>query len=281
LLNKLLTRAKEGAPSRVSLHLAPRQVAARELALGLGFTGAENGSSLVKLVLNRVVTPSNWAATATELSTLAQLKLPSNCLPFKGIDQQIEILCPDGNRRYVRLQEVETSLAPAIFCLPGRPAVITPIQKDFADQLLEHSQQSTFLPHARAAQFTERHYFSAERTLKFFSRGTLMLFYESGKGRGTAAIVAIGRVQRAYLKLESAIEQSDFAPSVLSAQTLASIGASKVKTVTAFDNLIVLPKPVPLSSLRRVGCGEPYQLITTRPITAEQLSTILSEALCQ
>lgn len=281
LLNKLLSRAKEGSPSRVSLHLAPRQVAARELALGLGFAGAENGSSLVKLVLNRVVTPSNWAATAAELSTLAQLKLPSNCPPFKGIDQQIEILCPDGNRRYVRLQEVETSLAPAIFCLPGRPAVITPIQKDFAHQLLENSPQGTFLPHARAAQFTERHYFSAERTLKFFSRGTLMLFYESGKGRGAAAIVAIGRVQRAFLKQDGSIDQSDFEPSVLNSQTLASIGASKAKTVTAFDNLIVLPKPVPLSSLKKIGCGEPYQLITTRPITAEQLSKILSEALSQ
>lgn len=281
LLNKLLARAKEGAPSRVSLHLAPRQAAARELALGLGFAGAENGSSLVKLVLNRVVTPGNWATTAAELSTLAQLKLPNSCPSFKGIDQQIEILCPDGNRRYVRLQEVETALAPAIFCLPGRPAVITPIQKGFADQLLEHSPQSTFLPHARAAQFAERHYFSDERTLKFFTRGMLMLFYESGKGRGAAAIVAIGRVQRAFLKQDGAIEQSDLDPSVLSAQTLASIGTSKTKTVTAFDNLIVLRKPVPLSSLKKIGCGEPHQLITTRPITAEQLSKILSEALSQ
>ena len=59
------------------------------------------------------------------------------------------------------------------------------------------------------------------------------------------------------------------------------IGTSKAKTVTAFDNLIVLPKPVPLSSLKRIGCGEPHQLITTRPITAEQLSKILSEALSQ
>ncbi|MFM7011492.1 MAG: GNAT family N-acetyltransferase, partial [Betaproteobacteria bacterium] len=41
LLNKLLSRAKEAAPSRISLHLAPRQAAARELAMRLGFSGAE------------------------------------------------------------------------------------------------------------------------------------------------------------------------------------------------------------------------------------------------
>jgi len=281
LLNKLLSRAKETAPCRISLHLAPRQVVARELAMGLGFVGAESGSSLFKVVLNRVVTPGNWAATTTELATLAQLKFPSTCPSYKGIDQQIEVLCPDGNRRYVPLHEVETSLAPAILCLPGRPAVITPIQKDFAAQLLEHSPQSTLLPRARAVQYMERHYFSAERTLKFFARGTIILFYESGKGGGAAAIVAIGRVQRAFLKQDEAIDQSDFNPSVLNSKTLASIGTSKTKTVTAFDNLIVLPRPVPLSSLQRLSCGAAHQLISTRPITSEQLNAILSEALAQ
>lgn len=281
LLNKLLSRAKEAAPSRISLHLAPRQAAARELAMRLGFSGAESGSSLIKLVLNRVVTPDNWAATTTELATLAQLKFPSTCPTYKSIDQQIEVLCPDGNRRYVPLHEVETSLAPAILCLPGRPAVITPIQKDFAEHLLEHSPQSTLLPRARAAQYMERHYFSSERTLKLFTRGTIILFYESGKGGGAAAIVAIGRVQRAFLKQERAIDQSDLDPSVLNSKTLSSIGTSKTKTVTAFDNLIVLPKPVQLTSLQRLGCGAPHQLISTQPITSEQLNAILSEALFQ
>jgi N-acetylglutamate synthase-like GNAT family acetyltransferase len=281
LLNRLLSLAKERAPRRVNLHLAPRQVAARELALGLGFAGAENGSSLFKLVLNRVVTPGNWAATAANLSRLAQLKLPAACPTFKGMDQQIEVLCPDGNRRYVSLQDLESGLAPAIFYLSGRPAVITPIQKEFAVHLLEHSAQSTFLPRARAAQYMERHYFSAERTLQFFARGTIILFYESGKGGGSAAIVAIGRVKRAFLKQEENIDQSDFNPSVMNPRTLASIGSSSAKTVTAFDNLIVLPKPVPLKLLQRIGCGAAHQLITTRPITAEQLDKILSEALPQ
>jgi hypothetical protein len=281
LLNKLLSRAKESAPSRISLHLAPRQVAARELAMGLGFAGAESGSSLFKLVLNRVVTPGNWVATTAELATLAQLKFPNTCPSYKGIDQQIEVLCPDGNRRYVPLHEVETSLSPAILCLPGRPAVITPIQKDFAVHLLDHSPQGTFLPRARATQYMERHYFSAERTLKFFTRGTIILFYESGKGGGAAAIVAIGRVQRAFLKQDRAIDQTDFNPSVLNSKTLAVIGTSKTKTVTAFDNLIVLPRPVPLSSLQRMNCGAAHQLISTRPITSEQLNAILSEALCK
>jgi hypothetical protein len=195
------------------------------------------------------------------------------------MDQQIEIHCPDGNRRFVPLREVESGLSPALFCLPGRPAVITPIQRAFAEQLLEHLAQTSLLPRSRAAQFAERHYLSSERTLKFFNRGTLMLFYESGKGKGSASVVAMARVQRAYLKPQGVIDQADFDPSVLSPETLSSIGSSKAKTVTAFDNVIVLPRPVPLSSLQKIGCGEPTQLITTRPITTEQLNKILDEAL--
>jgi hypothetical protein len=108
-----------------------------------------------------------------------------------------------------------------------------------------------------------------------------MLFYESGRGGGSAAVVAIARVQRAYLRPEKAIDQADFDPSVLSPETLSSIGRSKSKTVTAFDNLILLHRPVPLISLQKMGCGEPNHLISTRPISSEQLSNILNEALSQ
>jgi GNAT superfamily N-acetyltransferase len=281
LLSKLSSRAKAIAPSRISLHLPRRQVVARDLAIRLGFARDGDQLSLSKLVLNRVVTPSNWTATTTELASLAQLKLPNACPSYKGINQQIEVLCPDGNRRYVPLYEVENSLAPAILCLPGRPAVITPIQRGFAEHLLDHSPQSSFLPRARAIQYMERHYFSAERTLKFFIRGTIILFYESGKGGGAAAIVAIARVQRAYLKQAEEIDQTDFNQSVLNPKTLAFIGTTKTKTVTAFDNLIVLPRSVPLRSLQRINCGDANQLISTRPITSEQLNAILSEALSQ
>lgn len=279
LLNHVLTRARNAAPSRIRLQLAPRQVAARELAVGAGFASAENGAVLSKLVLNRIVTPRNWATTVADLQALAQLKLPSVCPAFKDMDQQIEVLCPDGNRRFVRLHEIESGLSPAIICLPERPAVITPIKRDFAEQLLEHSPQANLLPRSRAARYMERHYLSAEKTLRHFTRGSIMLFYESGRGGGAAAVVAVARVQRAYLKPEKAIDQTDFDPSVLSAETLSSIGSSKSKTVTAFDNLIVLSRPVPLASLQRLGCGEPNHLISTRPITTEQLYGILDEAL--
>lgn len=277
LLNRLLAKASASAPAKVRIHLAQRQVVVREIASVLGFAGSDDGTVLSKLILNRIVTSKNWTSTVSELQSLARLKLPSACPSFKDIDQQVEVLCPDGNRRFVRLNEVETSLAPALFCLPGRRAVITPIQPDFAEHLLQHSPQDSLLPLARAAQYSERHYISDKKTLKQFTRGTLILFYESSKGGGSSSIVAIARVQRAYLKPGDAIDRSDLNPSVLTVEALSEIGQSALRTVTAFDNLIVFPRPVPLSSLQRMGCGAAHQLITTRAIDAEQLEKILAE----
>ena len=264
LFAKLIARARGTSPALICLHLAPKQVVVREVAAALGFAGSDDGATLSKLVLNRLVTPSNWSNTARELDSLARLKLPSICPVFKNVDQQIEVLCPDGNRRYVRLHDIESNLSPALFCLPGREAVITPIQAGFAEHLLEHSPQRSLLPRAHATQYSERHYFSDKKTLRHFQRGTVMLFYESGKGGGSSAIVALARVQQAFLKPKKAIDRGDFDPSVLTPDTLSMIGRSQLKTVTSFDNLMLMPRPIPLTRLQALGCGKPHQLITPR-----------------
>jgi GNAT superfamily N-acetyltransferase len=279
LLNKLLLRAREVAPSKVRLELAPKQVAAREIAVGLGFARSEDGTVLSKLVLNRIVVPSSWRTIAAELSKATGVRMPDSSPTFKSVDQQIEIYRPDGNRAFVPLHAIESHLSPALLCLPGRSAVITPIQRGFAEHLLEHSAQGSLLPRARANLYSERHYFSAKKTLKLFTRGTVILFYESGKDHGAAAVVAVARVQRAYLRPQDAIDRTDLNPSVLSAETLSTIGQSESKTVTAFDNLISLPNPVPLATLQRLGCGKATQLISTTLITSDQLQAILKEGL--
>ncbi len=120
---------------------------------------------------------------------------------------------------------------------------------------------------------------SAERRLRHFRRGTIILFYESSRDHGAAAIVAVARVQWAYLKPADAIDRTDLNPSVLDAESLGAIGSSKLKTVTVFDNLMPLPRHVPLAKLRSIGCGNATQLISTRPVTNEQLQCVIREAL--
>jgi hypothetical protein len=104
-----------------------------------------------------------------------------------------------------------------------------------------------------------------------------MLFYESGKQGGRGELIAIARVRQAYLRPEEAAPD-DFEQSVFTEARLSEIGKSETKTVVAFDNLFHLPRGVPLSSLQRIGCGRPNDLITTHSITDTQLQEILQEA---
>lgn len=74
------------------------------------------------------------------------------------------------------------------------------------------------------------------------------------------------------------MDSEDLEKSILTSSNINSIGTSKMKTVTAFDNIFVLPSTVPLTTLRDIGCGSMNQLISTNPITATQLQKILQEA---
>jgi serine/threonine-protein kinase HipA len=77
------------------------------------------------------------------LAAFASLKLDSEWPTFRQIDQQLAFIAPNGDRRHQPLEKLETFLSPALFCLPRRPAVITPIEYRYAQRLLGHSRQST------------------------------------------------------------------------------------------------------------------------------------------
>lgn len=262
----------------IRLELPPNQSHVRELAAGFGFHSTGDNGCLTKLVLGSVLIDSTWQDGQLELSAKCGLKLPAVAPKYRNVDQPIQVLTPNGNQTHVPLDMLETLLSPALLCLPGRPAVLTPIQNKFADELLGSSPQASLLPRATASLFHDRHYLSGPRTLQRFKRGTIILFYESTKSSGRAAVVAIGRVRKAYLRAADQLDSDGLEHSVLTTQTLDKIGKSKMKTVTIFDSIFTLPRPVPLSTLKRIGCGDANHLITTRPLTDAQFREILTEA---
>jgi len=264
---------------QVRIEFPPHQVHVREVASELGFGGTSNQSSLSKIILGRIVTRTNWDQCKETLASASRLRLPDAPPVFRHISQKVQILTPDGNRVHVSLNYLETLLAPALFCLPGRQAVITPVQRDFSEHLFGHLPQKSLLPQSKVALFQEKYYLSGPQTMKHFKLGALILFYESMRHRGLGAIIAIARVKQVYAKSQEALKISGLDPSVLDAKNLETIGQSDMKTVTVFDNVICLPNPVPLTTLQRIGCGRPTDLITTHTITDEQLQTILSEGL--
>ncbi len=279
LLRFFLNQVPAQQASKVKLEYPQQQVYVREVASSLGFRSTPISSSLSKLVLGKVVTESNWTTCKNELLSAGNLRLPENPPVFRDVDQKIELFTPDGNKVFISIDALETLLSPALFCLPGRNAAITPIKRSFSEPLLGHSPQMSFLPMARAALYQEKHYLSSPKTLSMFTQGTAILFYETLKDRGSGAIVAVARVKHAYLKTQEMLEASDLDPSVLDSSGLEAIGQSKIKTVTVFDNLFPFPNPVQLSILQAIGCGSPTDLITTHRINDQQLQRILSEGM--
>lgn len=277
LLLFLLENTASSGPIQIRIEFPRHQVRIREVASGLGFSGTTGEAALSKIVLGRIVTHANWDQCRSALAAIGRLKLPEVPPVFRSVDQQIQVLTPDGNRVHVPLQTLETLLGPALFCLSGRGAVITPVKRGFSEHLLGHLPQKSLLPQSRVVLFRERHYLSDSRTLKRFKRGELILFYESLKQSGLGAIVSIARIQKAYWKLQGNLESADFDPSVLDPATVDAIGRSAIKTVTVFDNVMHFPTPIPMKTLKRIGCGSPTNLLTTHSITDQQLQVILSE----
>jgi GNAT superfamily N-acetyltransferase len=280
LLNQLHDAITNGDIVKVRISTPPRQVVVRDIAVTLGYAqSSDRPGELQKIVVKKLIQSRDWPSAAVDVSDRCGVYLPQEAPAFRNIDQQVALRRPDGEQIHVSLFSLETLLSPALFCLGGRPGVLVPIARRFAEHLLQHATQGSLLPRARAQIFQQRHYISGPLTAKVFRRGDLMFFYESGKDGGASAVVAIARVLRTYKQAVIDFDVNDLSPSILTEELLKEIGASKTKTVTVFDNLITLSSPVDLSVLKRIGIGQPHQLITSRRLTLEKVRAILESSL--
>jgi GNAT superfamily N-acetyltransferase len=264
-------------PTILRIKVPADQILIREVALGMGFCSSSVSRELTKLALGLVATRGTWSHCRSALAALSGLRMDGNLPSYRGMDQQISYVTKNDESGYEPLERIETLLAPMLFCLPGRPAVITPIQHGFAKLLLSHSPQKSLLPAPSSSLFQERHYLGGSHVFNRIKRGTLMLFYETGHPRSRGELVAIARVRRVYLKEVSELGAADLYQSVLTPDTLPQIGKSSVKTVIVFDNAFPLIAPIPLDRLQDLGCGRATDLITTHAISDTQLQAILAE----
>lgn len=278
LLRQISGQIKTGEVRHIKLVFPPRQASIREVAATFGYVGTTaEGGNLQKIAVKQCITDGAWERTRDLLWHSTKLDIGSEVMTFRHVDQQVPLTRPDGQKVLVSLFKLESLLAPVLFCLTGREGVMVPIRKHFVEQLLVDSPQQSLLPKGKAELTPSRHYFSDKKTLKNFKRGDLLFFYESSKHKGAGAVIAVGRVLRAYVREETAMLESDFGPSVLDSERLFSIGVSKVKTITVFDNVQRLVRPFPLSELRELGCGEPHQLLTSQRLSSVQVQAILSK----
>ncbi|HEX5312668.1 GNAT family N-acetyltransferase [Aquabacterium sp.] len=266
--------------TRIRLICADKQVSVKELAVGFGYTqSASRPNEMQKIVVRRLITPSNWEQVRHDLNLACDILLPDCPRSYRGPEQELPVKRVDGEQAHISLTRLESLLAPALFCLPGRSGVLVPILRPFAEQLFHDSPQGSLLPMNKAQLAPQRQYISDSRTLRKFAQGDLIFFYESGKRRGRGAVIAVGRVTSCYVLQATEASEEDVAGSVLSIRELNAIGTSKTKTITAFDNLIRLSHPVSQLALKEIGCGEAHQLISTQRLSSDQVQAIIGKGI--
>lgn len=279
MLSKLSEQILSDTVVLVRLGFPASQSLVRAEAHSLGFTASDDyQSQLQKIVIKGLVTDKNWQQKRDELLAASGVRLPQDSPPFRSVNQHIEVYTANGNRTHLPLLKLESMLAPGLFCLPGRQGVITPVRRQFAEHLLQHLPQGSLLPQPRVQLYQQRHYLSHPRTLSKFSVGTLLFFYESQAKGGLGGIIAVGRVARSYLQNRDAMGHAELDASVFESRQLESIGKTDTRTVTVFDNLHILPKPVYGDTLKRINCGTPVMLLSTQAINSDQVQSILAEA---
>ncbi|MBN3814065.1 GNAT family N-acetyltransferase [Paraburkholderia sp. Ac-20347] len=279
ILSELNDHIKNDQISLVRIKFPPAQTLIREEAISIGFTAdLDRRSQLQKIVIKRIVDHKNWATTNQSLAEICGIRLPPTSPDFRDANQHIEIHAADGNRTHMPLIRFESMVAPGLFCLPGRGGLITPLQKRFSEHLVPHSPQVSLLPRTRVQLYQQRHYVSHPRNLPKFLPGSLLFIYESQKHGGLGAVVAVARVVRAYLQDLDTMGPEELSPSVFESSQLDIIGKTNTRTVTVFDNLNILPKPVFRHTLEALGCGAPVKLLSTQTINSHQVEGLLAEA---
>jgi hypothetical protein len=103
------------------------------------------------------------------------------------------------------------------------------------------------------------------------------LFYESASGGGRASVIAVGRVRSTEAHLKKEISSELFRHGVLDSDDLMTLTAADTIAVTTFDNVMPLDQPVSLDRLKKLGCVDDLNLVCARPLTHEQLRSIIEE----
>jgi predicted nucleic acid-binding protein/ribosomal protein S18 acetylase RimI-like enzyme len=250
----------------------PSHPITRRIALSQGFQQqAGNVAVLAKIALGQPITEKSWDKARLSIERLAGVKVQAKCPTYDK--PKAQITTPSGEKTEVGLFELETLLSPTLFALPKRKAVIVPITRSFAADLLGADLQYSFLEVPEAHFLSRRTYFNTTRASRSMIRGAAIAFYESSRGKGRGAIVAVGRiVDVTSIPVSNAPEALRRGAVV---DNLGTLTKSKRVLATTFDNLVVLKKPVTLRKLRQIGCVTKANFVSATPISTIHLTAIV------
>ncbi|MFN3574083.1 MAG: GNAT family N-acetyltransferase [Phenylobacterium sp.] len=266
-------------PARVALEHIDGQAVARRSAVASGFlaSGADAKSSLLKISVGAVITPSNWSTMRRRLESGTGLRLPSECPVFQDDEQEIAVEL-DGRRAAIPLADLETTLSPGLFLLPGRQVAVVPIRRIWAQDLIGGAQLS-LLPKPEAAFRSRRVYFASVANQSNLVRGRLIILYESAKKGGSGAGIAVARVAKAEAIAKAHVPESLLRAAVLRGAELDALVKGATVLVVWFDNIMRFEQPVSFTRMEAFGMEDKTKLVKSHMLKFETAAQII-EAGC-
>jgi L-amino acid N-acyltransferase YncA len=276
LLNSLTRFACNSAATTIELVHMPGQSKTHALAKARGFTQISTSRNYRKVALGKPLTPDNWTNAVQEIRHRTGLILPDQIPDFNSAGEEVNLTMPTGQASVVPIYKLEDILAPTILIWPGRDGVIAPINRVYADDLLGTNSQSnlSFIESPDAAFLSRRAYVNSPRTATVMRPGRPIFFYESKrKSNGRGAVVAVARI------IDSVVIQKNEVSSEIRQRLVVddidTFSASEDVLVTTFDNLLVLPKPVPFNALKNIEAIGRANLVTAVSLSSEKMTKII------
>jgi GNAT superfamily N-acetyltransferase/predicted nucleic acid-binding protein len=233
---------------------------------------------LEKFCIGKIVSPRCWHEVRASLSKSFEFTLPDTPPAYSGPETEIIIDRKGECALNIALQEFESRFGPVLLTLPGRPTVVVPIQRSYADRLLDTAYQHSLFPRPEASILGEKLYLSSPRTLSVLVPGAVTLFYESiGVDNGRGAIVAAAQITRTAVSESAELDSGTTRRGVLSLEEIKSVSTNNRTGLTFFNQLFRFETPVGLSRLRELGCADGANFVTARQIDEVVAAIIIEE----
>ncbi|HEY1903540.1 MAG TPA: GNAT family N-acetyltransferase [Terracidiphilus sp.] len=268
-------------PTRVVIHGEQMNREALEYAKGRGFRHSpqpDKPTAHEKFCIGKIISPRCWDEMREGLSDSLGLTLPVVPPIYSGPDTEIVVARRWKPELRISVQQFESHFGPVILLLPSRPTVVVPIQRPYADRLLDTASQHSLFPRPEASVLGEKLYLSSPRALSVLVPGAVVLFYESiGTDNGRGAIVAAAQITRTGVSETTELDHGTTRRGVLNSEEVKDVSTNNRTGLTFFNQLFRFELPVGLLRLRALGCADGANFVTARQIDEAAAASIIEE----
>lgn len=280
VLGHFLESAQRDLPpkmlARFNLVTGSHDSKTHELAIRRGYRRALQSfgarpHELTKVSYGGAIFPEDWQSFCQEFREATGASLTWRMPTYEEFRHTgVQVTVPGGRRFFVSLFDFETLISPGMIMCAGRPGIILPIRRSFADDLLAGARrQQDMFPLSKALLHVEKAYFMGSHRHALFSRGLPLVFYVSGRGGGPQEAIGIARITYAGLISPEESELSLSKQGVLPVPELKSMADSnnRIQAIT-FDNFRMFTSPVSYDILRSRDWISGANLVTAEPLPA-------------